>query len=281
VHFAFLDLQWGFSSAVLCKSIVIKGEKKKKMGFSTDGEGSDGDYPPIAATIVDIGVDYRDYKDGNEENRVIIIWDPEGDKLGRQTSILSTSNLLEVEPKASVMRVGGPDNGFDLEIIGDVVTKGVLGYKASVVMNALKGLGVKLPDGTGALRELVGIKAMIKQKTYNETKGRERGSAEKEFWVPVELLGQPVSGEETPAAPEAAKTPERSLADAVLAVLAKKGEKELVEWFGGSVYYEGSDLPLFKALDGWIQSGAAKLVNGVYVRIEDEIPEDDLSEHAA
>lgn len=256
------------------------------MSFSTDGDGGgDGDYPPVAATIVDIGVDYRDYGDGNEENRLIVIWDPEGDKLGRQTSILSTSNLLEVVPKASVMRVGGPDNGFDLEIIGDVVTKGVLGYKASVVMNALKDLGVKLPEGTGALRELVGIKAMIKQKTYNEAKGRERKAAEKEFWIPVELVGQPVSGENAVIEPEAAKVPEVSLFDAVLGAIHGMAEKELVEWFEDSRYYKGSKVPLYKVVDELVGSGTVKLENGVYVRVgqameekeDSTVTEDDLS----
>jgi hypothetical protein len=260
------------------------------MSFSTDENGGDDDYPPVAATIMGIGVDYRDYGDGNEENRLIVIWEPEGDKLGRQTSILSTSNLLSVEPKASVMRVGGSDNGFDLDIIGDVVTKGVLGYKASIVMNALKDLGVKLPEETGALQELVGVKAMIKQKTYNEAKGRERRPAEKEFWVPVELLGQVVTGEVTSEESVAAKSPEVPLADAVRSQLSGKTEKELVDWFEDTKYYEGSDIPLFRAIDEWRRAGIAKQENGIYyVQVGEKTPEtenttaleDDLSEHAS
>jgi hypothetical protein len=237
------------------------------MGFTTDEEGDgDGRMPQIVATIVDIGVDYRDYGDGNEESRLIVIWKPENDVFGVQTEILSNSGLLKVEPEIRAIRVGGSERGFDIEIIGNVILSGKLGYKAALWMAKLKALGVKTPEDSGDLKELIGVKAAIKQLTYNEAKGRPKKDLEKVFWVPTEIYS--MSPDEEPDQGNATKVPEDrkpTLEEDIQVNAEGKTESGLVEWYEGSRHYDGkSVVPLFVALSEKTGQGAIKFEGDVY-----------------
>jgi hypothetical protein len=244
------------------------------MGF-TNNEDSDGDgrMPPLTATIVDVGVDYRDYGDDKDESRLIIFWKPDNDVFGIQTEILSNSTVLNVTPAPRVIRVGGSERGFDLEVIGHVIKSGKLGYKAAVVMAKLKALGVKTPEDTGDLRELIGVKAVIKQLTYNEAKGRPKKDSEKVFWVPVEIISGPesqvpteeeVTQQEKKEPVEDVITP--SLKEDILANAEGLNEGKLVEWFEKSVHYDGTTVvPLFVALTEILGAGSIAEKDGVYV----------------
>jgi hypothetical protein len=237
------------------------------MGFTNDEEGgSDGRMPPIVATIVDIGVDYRDYGDDNKESRLIVIWKPGNDVFGVQTEILSNSGLLKVESDARVIRVGGAERGFDIEIIGNVILSGKLGYKAALWMTKLKALGVKTPEDSGDLKELIGVKAAIKQLTYSEAKGRPKKDSEKVFWVPTEICSMPQ--EEEPDQKNTTKVPEDrkpTLEEDIQANAEGKTESGLVEWYEGSRHYDGkSVVPLFIALSEITGQGAIKLVGDAY-----------------
>jgi hypothetical protein len=237
------------------------------MSFTIDEEGSgDGRMPPIVATIVDIGVDYRDYGDDNEESRLIVIWKPENDVFGVQTEILSNSGLLKVEPETRVIRVGGSERGFDIEIIGNVIQSGKLGYKAALWMTKLKALGVKTPGDSGELKELIGVKALIKQLTYNEAKGRPKKDSEKVFWVPTEIYS--MSPEEEPDLRNDTKVSEGrkpTLEEDIIANAEGKTESGVVEWYEGSQHYDGkSVVPLFVALSEITGQGAIKIKGDVY-----------------
>jgi hypothetical protein len=237
------------------------------MGFTNDEEGGgDGRMPPIVATIVDIGVDYRDYGDGNEESRLIVFWKPENNVFGVQTEILSNSGLLKVEPETRVIRVGGSERGFDIEIIGNVILSGKLGYKAALWMTKLKALGVKTPEDSGDLKELIGVKAAIKQLTYNEAKGRPKKDSEKVFWIPTEIYS--MSRGEEPDLGNATKVLEDrkpTLEEDIQANAEGKTESGLVDWYEGSRHYDGkSVVPLFVALSEITGQGAIKIEGDVY-----------------
>jgi len=265
------------------------------MGFTTDEDsGENGRMPDIVAELIDIGVDYRQYDDGNEENRLIVIWKPENEVFGRQTSILSAANLLTVKPAARDIRVGGAENGFDIEIVGDVILKGNLGYKAGIWMKKLEDLGVKTPGETGNLRELIGTTAVISEKTYNETKGKPAKPSEKPFWIPIEI--KPTTKKEDPA-PEAEEAEHEkqkaTLEEVLLTVAPGKDEKGLVAWHESSVYYNGTTaVPLFKAIAMLRDAGKLEVSEGVFRRgavnlpgeeeLGDDLPdiEDDLSPHS-
>jgi hypothetical protein len=226
------------------------------MGF-TNNEDSEGDrMPPLTATIKDAGVNYREYDNGNEESRLVVLLDPDSDVFGVQTVILSNNHILKVNPNARNIRVGGPERGFDLEIIGSVIKSGKLGYKAALWMAKLKALGVKTPEDTGDLSEIIGIKAVFKQLTYNEVKGRPKRDDEKVFWVPVELVltPDPINGDsetEKPAEDQKVYPPIifPTLEEDILANVDGKTEAEIVEWFEQSSHYDGKTVvPLFVAL---------------------------------
>ena len=237
------------------------------MGFGTeDKENGNGGLPDISATIIDIGIDYREYDNGNDENRLVVLWKPDSDTFGIQTAILSTYNVLKVKPSPRIVRVGGSENGFDLEIIGDVIEEGVLGYKAAVWMNKLESLGVPIPSDSGDLRELIGTKAVLKQMTYREAKGNKRGEGEKPFWMPIEIIDQkekPAQSDEV----EVSTTPTLSLYDAVKAVAPGKSEKEIVDWYIDSDYIEedNSVVPLYLMFDRLMKDGQLMAQNGIYV----------------
>lgn len=227
------------------------------MSFTNDEDsGGDERMPPITATIKDAGVDYREYDNGGEESRLVVLLDPDSDVFGVQTVILSNNHILKVKPDARDIRVGGPERGFNLEIIGSVIKSGKLGYKAALWMAKLKALGVKTPEDTGDLSELIGTKAVFKQLTYNEAKGRPKRDTEKVFWVPVELVltPDPINGDsetEKPAEDQKADPPVifPTLEEDILANVDGKTEAEIVEWFEQSSHYDGKTVvPLFVAL---------------------------------
>ena len=246
------------------------------MGFTSDeSSGNDGRLPDITAVITDIGIDYREYDNGNDEHRLVVIWEPDGDVFSTQTETLSTYNILKIKPEASVIHVGSEENGFDLDILGHVIEEGKLGYKAAVWMKKLEELGIKTPSDSGDLHELIGVKAVLHQMTFNEAKGREKLEREKPFWMPIEIISvskgiragvseTKVNGVED----DLSETSERSLHDAVLEEASGKAEKELVEWYTNSVYIgeDKSIVPLFKAIGELVNEGALKLQNGIYVR---------------
>ena len=243
------------------------------MGFTSDEDENRGDgLPDITAVIIDIGIDYREYDNGNDENRLVVIWEPEGDVFGIQTVTLSTYNLLTVEPDPKDIWVGGEENGFNIEILGYIIKEGKLGYKAAVWMKALEALGIKIPSDSGNLHELIGIKAVLRQMTFSEAKGNEKREREKPFWMPIEIVSTPnvsVPTNVVDADSELVTTPEKSLHDAVLAVAPEKTEKELIDWFTTSVYL-GEDIsvvPLFMEIGNLTSEGLLKSVNGVYIRI--------------
>ena len=244
------------------------------MGFTSDEEpGSGGRMPDIEAEITNIGVDYREYNDGNEENRLIVIWKPKGEMFGTQTEILSNSGLLKVVPSPQNIQVGGQEHGFNIEVLGDVIEgDGKLGYKAALWMNTLSQLGVKVPSKSGDLKELKGLTAVLSQKTYNEAMGREKTEREKPFWVPIKILKFPGDPGVVEAAPsESVETKKVSLEDEIFAVIEFKAEKELVDWYERSIYYNGvTSVPLFKAIDTLKTLGKVKVKNGVYVVVREK-----------
>jgi hypothetical protein len=233
------------------------------MGFTTDEDGGgNGRMPDLVAELVDIGVDYRQYDDGNEENRLVVIWKPDNDVFGRQTSILSMSNLVSVKPAPRVIRVGGEENGFNIEIIGDVISKGKLGYKASAWMGKVEKLGVKTPGDSGDLKELIGVRAVISEMTYNESKGNDPKSAEKPFWMPIEIRPTVKKEEPVKELPKKMQALEEVLPGAALG----KSEKELVAWYEESGYYNGvSAVPLFKAIAMFRDAGILEVQNGIFI----------------
>ena len=245
------------------------------MGFTSDDDSGDGRLPDITAVITNIGIDYREYDNGNDEHRLVVTWEPDGDVFGTQTATLSTYSILKIVPEASVIHVGGEENGFDLEILGHVIEEGKLGYKAAVWMKKLEELGVKIPSESGNLHELIGVKAVLHQMTFNETKGREKLEREKPFWMPIEIVstskGIHAGVSETKAdevEDDLSETLELSLHDAVLEEASGKAEKELIEWFLNSVY-SGEDksvVPLFVVISGLVNDGVLKVQNGIYVR---------------
>jgi hypothetical protein len=243
------------------------------MGFTNDEEGGgDGRMPPIVATIVDACVDYREYDNGNEESRLVVLLKPDSEVFGVQTVILSNTHILKVKPNERDIRVGGSEHGFTLEIIGNVINSGKLGYKAALWMAKLKALNVKIPEDTGDLSELIGIKALFKQLTYNEAKGRPKRETEKVFWVPVELVSTSVktsveSTVEKPVEEEEVEQPSapRTLEEDILSNAEGKSEADLVNWYEGSVYYNGNTVvPLFVALTEMSGQGKLKEQKGVY-----------------
>jgi hypothetical protein len=238
------------------------------MGFTTDEKGGkNGRIPDLVAELVDIGVDYRHYDDGNEENRLVVFWKPDNDVFGKQTSILSMSNVVSVEPAARDIWVGSPENGFNIELIGNVILKGNLGYKASAWMAKLEKLGVKTPGESGDLKELIGLRAVISEMTYNESKGNTAKTAEKPFWMPIEIKLAPKKQEPT-RAPEPEKAKQKQLLEEILPIVALgKSEKEVVAWYeGASGYYNGiSAVPLFKAIAILRDAGVLEVQNGVFI----------------
>jgi len=247
------------------------------MGFTSDEDENRGDgLPDITAVMTDIGIDYREYDNGNDENRLVVIWEPEGEVFGTQTVTLSTYNLLTVTPDAKDIWVGGEENGFNIEIIGHIIKEGKLGYKAAIWMKALEALGVKIPSDSGDLHELIGIKAVLRQMTFSEAKGNEKREREKPFWMPIEIVPTPEKakgvddlGEDVV---EAEKKSDISLHDAVIWKAPGMSEKELVEWYTSSDYLgsDGSVVPLFVEISGVMKDGLLKVENGVYVKSRPE-----------
>jgi hypothetical protein len=140
-------------------------------------------------------------------------------------------------------------------------------------MAKLKALGVKTPEKTGDLKELIGIKAVIKQLTYNEAKGRPKKDSEKVFWVPVEIISgignQVLKEEEVPPQEKIEEVEDvitPTLKEDILAHAEGLDEVKLAEWFEKSVHYDGTTVvPFFMALTELLGAGAMKEKDGVYM----------------
>jgi hypothetical protein len=221
------------------------------MGF-TRNVGSSDRMPDMEAEITNIGVDYQKYKDGKEEHRLIVVWNPIGKSEDRrvQTDILSVSSVLKLSGKTQTITVGSSENFFELEVLGDVIEAGELGYKAAAWLDRLEKLKVDLPERTGNLQELLGLQAVIHQTTFNEALGRKAKEKEKPIWMPIEIL----------------KTPEKkvSLKEAVLEVIEGKTEADMEAWYKGTNRYDGSVTPLYKLL-AELEKTAVLIVNDKYM----------------
>ena len=159
------------------------------MGFNV----GDDKYPDMPAEIVDIGVDYREYED-RAQHRLIVVLKPmeEDSPLSVQTVILNTSDVLDVGGKESVITVGTSESAFELNV-HDTIKGGTIKGKARTWLSKLTKLGVKIPNETGYLPELLGLQAEWQQMTYSEAIGRKANVEyeEKRFWVPMKVLRQP------------------------------------------------------------------------------------------
>lgn len=159
------------------------------MGFTV----GDDRYPDMPAEITDIGVDYREYEDRGQHRLIVVLKPMEEDSpLSVQTVILNTSDILEVGGKESVITVGTSESAFELSV-HDTIKGGTIKGKARTWLGKLTKLGVKIPNETGYLPELLGLQAEWRQMTYSEAIGRKANVEyeEKRFWVPMKILRQP------------------------------------------------------------------------------------------
>ena len=163
------------------------------MGYTRGGGGG---FPDLPARITKVGIDYVEYET-KSQHRIVVVYEPldAQSPLNVQTNMLNTSNELVTGGKEETIFVGSEQNGFPLEIVGDIVVNGVIGGKAKVWLDALEELGFDMTsiENTGNLNSLVGIEAEWKQMTYSEAIGREPNLEfqEKKFWMPVKLLKKP------------------------------------------------------------------------------------------
>jgi hypothetical protein len=163
------------------------------MGFD---RGSGGGFPDLPAKIVNIGIDYVEYET-NSQHRIVVVFEPlsKESPLNTQTNMLNTSNELVTGGKEEVLFVGSEENGFSIDIVGDIVVNGTIGGKAKVWLDKLEELGYDMTnlEHTGDLAVLVGIEAEWRQMTYSEAVKREPNAEypEKKFWMPVKLLKKP------------------------------------------------------------------------------------------
>jgi hypothetical protein len=147
-------------------------------------------------------------------------------------------------------------------------------------MAKLKALGVKTPADTGDLSELIGIKAVIKQLTYNEAKGRPKKDSEKVFWLPIEIIPTAaLEGEDGAKGTRQKDTkPSESERESVVPPLVlltleediqhaadSLSEAGLIEWYEKSRHYDGKTVvPLFMAITKMLEQGAMIEKDGVY-----------------
>lgn len=223
------------------------------MGFTRNVGGSDR-MPDMEAEIMNIGIDYQQYKDGKEENRLIVVWNPIGESEDRrvQTDIISASNILKLSGETQTITVGSSENFFELEVLGDVIDAGELGYKAAAWMDRLEKLKVPLPEKTGNLQELMGLQAVIHQTTFNEALGRKAKEKEKPIWMPTEILKMPVK--------------KVSLKEAVLEVIEGKTEAEMVTWYRTTDYFNGVAVTPLHILLDVLEKTDVSMVNDKYMR---------------
>lgn len=212
------------------------------MGF-THSTGGDR-MPDMVAKLTNIGFDYQKYRDGKEEHRLIIVLTPEDKDARIQTDWISTGSVLKLSGEKQTVMVGGGDNSFELNLVGDLVEVGDLQYKSSVWLDKLESLEIPIPSQTGDMKELLGLKAKWHQTTYNEAVGRKAKDSEKMFWVPVELIAAP--------------TPHKSLKQDLLAALTEEGrtEDKVIEWYKHTDHYNGTaTTPVILLLDSLEKSG--------------------------
>lgn len=192
------------------------------MGF-TRGGGGTGKFPDMAMEITNIGIEYREYDNG-AQHKFVIVYEPlrEDSKLGVQTDMLNTSNVLKVEGKKQTVTVGGTsENAFDLDVIGDVITGGEVRGKAKVWLDKLEELKVPIAEleNTGDISTLIGLQMNGRQMTYSEAIKRKGESKyeEKPFWMPMKILRMP--------------TKKKSLKQEVLEFIGSdKTEDEVIDW---------------------------------------------------
>ena len=164
------------------------------MGYTRGGGGG---FPDLPARIEKVGIDFVEYEN-KSQHRLVVVYEPldAESPLNTQTNMLNTSNILVISGKEGMIQVGSVENGFSLDIVGDVVRNGVIGGKAKVWLDKLEELGFDMTsiESSGNLNALVGIEAEWKQMTYSEAVGREPNAEypEKKFWMPVKLLKKPV-----------------------------------------------------------------------------------------
>jgi hypothetical protein len=163
------------------------------MGFTRGGGGG---FPNLPARITKVGIDYVEYET-KSQHRLVVVYEPldAQSPLNVQTNMLNTSNELVTGGTEEVLFVGSEENGFSIDIVGDIVVNGVIGGKAKIWLDALEKLGFDMTsiENTGNMNALVGVEAEWKQMTYSEAVGREPNSefTEKKFWMPVKLLKKP------------------------------------------------------------------------------------------
>ena len=164
------------------------------MGFN---RGAGGGFSDLPAKIANIGIDYVEYEN-NSQHRIVVVYEPldKESPLNTQTNMLNTSNELVTGGKEETINVGSTENGFALDLVGDIVLSGTIGGKAKVWLDALEKLGYDMTslEHSGDLSILVGIEAEWRQMTYSEAVKREPNAEypEKKFWMPVKLLSKPV-----------------------------------------------------------------------------------------
>jgi hypothetical protein len=167
----------------------MRNGRNDEMGFNV----GDDRYPDMPAEIVDIGVDYREYEDRGQHRLIVVLKPMEEDSpLSVQTVILNTSEVLDVGGRESVITVGTSESAFELNV-HDTIKGGTIKGKARTWLSKLTKLGVKIPNETGYLPELLGLQAEWRQMTYSEAIGRKANVdyEEKRFWVPMKILRQP------------------------------------------------------------------------------------------
>ena len=193
------------------------------MGFKRSAGGG-GNYPDLPAEIVNIGIDYQEYKDGKAQHRIVVVYQPTKDDspLGMQTNMLNTSNSLKVEGRKRTITVGASASAFELELVGDIVTGGEIGGKAKVWLDKWEKLGFPMKDleNSGDFNTFIGVEAELRQMTYSEAIGRKQDDnseyAEKPFWMPVKILKMPKK--------------QKSLDEEVLEFAGGRTEDNLIDW---------------------------------------------------
>ena len=220
------------------------------MGYKRNGGG--GRFPDLPARITKVGIDYVEYET-KSQHRIVVVYEPldAQSPLNVQTNMLNTSNELVTGGKEETIFVGGEENGFALEIVGNIVVNGVIGGKAKVWLDALESLGFDMTniESTGDLNALEGVDAEWKQMTYSEAVGREPNTdfQEKKFWMPVKLLKKPEV--------------QKSNAEQIMEGIEGKTEEEMMDFAKDKGMRVAS---VFQEIEEGIEKGTLKMVDNRY-----------------